>query len=189
VRPRFSVELPRALRVCFLYKLFCSIVVHRLANDVERDLAQGVAFRERHADFSRPCFGNTVSGLFETAMRWLTSSCQGTATLCNQGGDKMKSLTTASTVRWRIAAVARSSFDRDGSVLLDTEKGVFYGANSLGSKIWESIRQCPEGITAESLLGQVICDVDVPRDQFGRDLNEYLKHLESRGLLTTQPPR
>jgi hypothetical protein len=87
------------------------------------------------------------------------------------------------TQKWKIAPAVRSSSDRDGSVLLDTEKGVFYGANSLGSKIWELIRENPAGITAEGLSDSLATEIDIPRDQFTRDLEEYLRNLSAQGLL------
>jgi Coenzyme PQQ synthesis protein D (PqqD) len=88
--------------------------------------------------------------------------------------------------RWKIAASARSSSDRDGCVLLDTEKGVFYGANPLGSKIWELIRESPNGVTSEVLLERMASELEVPREQFARDLDEYLHHLATQGLLAPE---
>lgn len=85
--------------------------------------------------------------------------------------------------RWKISASARSSSDRDGCVLLDTERGVFYGANTLGSKIWELILQSPHGVTVESLLERMTAEVEIPREQFARDLEEYLQNLTTQGLL------
>lgn len=91
---------------------------------------------------------------------------------------------TTQGTRWKIAASARSSSDRDGCVLLDMERGVFYGANPLGSRIWEWIREKPSGITFESLVDLVAADdVEVPRDQISRDLDEYLQRLAGEGLL------
>ncbi len=98
----------------------------------------------------------------------------------------MKSPPTIQRQRWKIAASARSSSDRDGCVLLDTEKGVFYGANSLGSKIWELIRENPDGATSESLLDCMAGEVEVPREQLALDLDEYLRHLAKQGLLTME---
>jgi Coenzyme PQQ synthesis protein D (PqqD) len=99
----------------------------------------------------------------------------------------MKSPPTTQKPRWKIAASARSSSDRDGCVLLDTEKGVFYGANSLGSKIWELIRVSPNGATSEGLLDRIASEVEeVPREQLARDLDEYLQRLVTQGLLTTE---
>jgi Coenzyme PQQ synthesis protein D (PqqD) len=92
----------------------------------------------------------------------------------------------AQSQKWKIAPSVRSSSDRDGSVLLDTEKGVFYGANSLGSKIWELIRVSPEGITSESLSDRLTTEIDVSRDQFARDLEDYLQRLAVQGLLVKE---
>ena len=72
----------------------------------------------------------------------------------------MKSPLARENQTWKIAASARSSSDRDGCVLLDTEKGMFYGANSLGSKIWELIRESPNGVTSESLLERMAHEVE-----------------------------
>lgn len=98
----------------------------------------------------------------------------------------MKSPHTTQGLRWKIAASARSSSDRDGCVLLDTERGVFYGANPLGSKIWELIRENPNGVTSEALLDRMAGELEVPREQFARDLDEYLRNLETQGLLTPE---
>ncbi len=96
----------------------------------------------------------------------------------------MKSPPTTQMPKWKIAASARSSSDRDGCVLLDTEKGVFYGANSLG--IWELIRESPSGVTSEGLLDRVASEVEVPREQLAGDLDEYLQNLAKQGLLTME---
>src|SRR5712664_2855150 len=98
----------------------------------------------------------------------------------------MKSPPTTQKPGWIIAASARSSSDREGCVLLDTEKGVFYGANSLGSKIWELIRESPNGVTSEALLDRMAIELEVPREQIARDLDEYLHHLVTQGLLAPE---
>ena len=90
---------------------------------------------------------------------------------------------TDQSLRWKIAPSVRSSSDRDGCVLLDTEKGVFYGANAVGSKIWELIRETPNGITAEALANRLASDAEIPREEFMGDLAEYLRHLAAQGLL------
>jgi hypothetical protein len=105
------------------------------------------------------------------------------------GGEAMKSTAVDQTQKWKVKASARSSCDCDGSVLLDTEKGVFYGANTLGSQIWESIRQSPDGVTVESLCEQIANNVEIPREQFARDVQEYLQELETRGLLEKDKSR
>jgi hypothetical protein len=88
--------------------------------------------------------------------------------------------------RWKIAASARSSSDRDGCVLLDTERGVFYGANALGSKIWELILESPNGVTVKDLMDRTAVEAEVPHEQFARNLEEYLLTLTAQGLLTKE---
>jgi len=105
------------------------------------------------------------------------------------GGEEMRSTAADQTQKWKVKASARSSCDCDGSVLLDTEKGVFYGANTLGSQIWESIRRSRDGVTVESLCEQIANNVEDPREQFARDVQEYLQELETPGLLEKERTR
>jgi hypothetical protein len=86
-------------------------------------------------------------------------------------------------MKWKVASSVRCSFDRDGCVLLDTKKGVFYGANTLGSKIWELIRESPQQITVQNLLGKLPGDITASKEQLARDVEEYLQNLTAQGLL------
>lgn len=96
----------------------------------------------------------------------------------------MNSPTKERELKWRVAPSVRLSFDRDGCVLLDTKKGVFYGANMLGSKIWELIRESPDDVAVENLLNRLPADIEVSsREQLARDVEEYLLTLAAQGLL------
>jgi hypothetical protein len=101
-----------------------------------------------------------------------------------RGGYPMNSPTKERELKWRVAPSVRLSFDRDGCVLLDTKKGVFYGANMLGSKIWELIRESPDDVAVENLLNRLPADIEVSsREQLARDVEEYLLTLAAQGLL------
>jgi hypothetical protein len=89
---------------------------------------------------------------------------------------------------WRIAPSVRCSFDRDGCVVLDMKKGVFYSANAFGSKIWELIKEIPQEITVRGLLDRLPAEIEAPRDEVQRDIEQYLRELAAQGLLIGDTP-
>ncbi len=66
------------------------------------------------------------------------------------------------------------------SVILDLDAGIYYGVNSLGSRIWELVQEpCAVGQIVEALLA----DFEVEPRCCLNDLLEFLADMESRGLI------
>lgn len=71
----------------------------------------------------------------------------------------------------------------DDSVILDLNAGIYYGVNSLGSKVWELVQEpCAVGKIVEALLA----DFEVEHGRCLHDLLEFLADMESRGLIVVE---
>jgi hypothetical protein len=89
---------------------------------------------------------------------------------------------------WKVAPSVKLSFDQDGCVLLDTERGVFYGANGFASRLWSWIREARDDVTVNRLLEKAAAEAEASPDQVCRDIEEFLRDLESKGLLIRTVP-
>ncbi len=83
--------------------------------------------------------------------------------------------------RWEISPHARSTMGVDGGVLLDIEKGLCYSLNLVGAKIWLAI----ESGNGETSFAHIVNALgpQFPREQLVRDIDEYLRDLEKKGLI------
>ena len=86
-------------------------------------------------------------------------------------------------VYWVVSPHARATIDLDGGVLLDIEKGLCYSLNLGGAKIWLAIESGNGEATFEHIVNTVGPQFTVPRDQLVRDIDEYLRDLEKKGLI------
>jgi hypothetical protein len=84
---------------------------------------------------------------------------------------------------WAISPHARATIDGDGGVLLDIEKGLCYSLNLVGAKIWRAIESGNGQATFEHIVNAVGPQFIVPREQLVRDIDEYLRDLDEKGLI------
>ena len=66
------------------------------------------------------------------------------------------------------------------AVVLGLDKGVYYGLDELGSRIWELIA---EPRTVAELRDAILAEYEVETDVCERDLVEFLGRLASEGLI------
>ena len=67
------------------------------------------------------------------------------------------------------------------AVILDTESGIYYGLNPVGTRVWNLVQGEP--LTFEQLCDRVTAEFDVDRDRCEHDLIELLGDLRSNGLV------
>jgi hypothetical protein len=86
-------------------------------------------------------------------------------------------------VYWTVSPHARATIGVDGGVLLDIEKGLCYSLNLVGAKIWLAIESGNGQTTFEHIFNALGPQFIVPRQQLVRDIDEYLRDLEKKGLI------
>ena len=86
-------------------------------------------------------------------------------------------------VTWAISPHVRATIDTDGGVLLDIEKGMCYSLNPVGAKIWQAIESGHGHRTFEDIINTLASQFPVSREQLARDIDEYLRDLEKKGLI------
>jgi hypothetical protein len=73
----------------------------------------------------------------------------------------------------------------DEAVLLHLESGLYFGLNTVGSRIWQMIAaHHPLGTVRDRLLAEF----DAEADRIWRDLEELVGELVARGLAAVDPP-
>jgi hypothetical protein len=66
------------------------------------------------------------------------------------------------------------------TVLLDFERGVYYGLDSTGAFVWELLAA---GRSAAEIVDALLAEYDVSREEAARDVDALLEELESHGLI------
>ena len=65
-------------------------------------------------------------------------------------------------------------------VILDLEKGKYFGLNEVGTRIWELIG---EGKTIPQITGALVAEFEVSLDTAGSDIRILVAELEKMGLI------
>jgi len=84
---------------------------------------------------------------------------------------------------WRISREVRATYSEDGAVLLDINKGLCYGLNTVAARIWVTIETSQTGITLDDIVGALETQFEVPRHKLVNDIATYLSRLEHMGLV------
>ncbi len=66
------------------------------------------------------------------------------------------------------------------SVLLNTENGVFYGLDEIGTRIWELIAKYQE---TDSVIQQMLKEYEVKEQKLKEDVDSLLDSLIKKGLI------
>jgi len=74
----------------------------------------------------------------------------------------------------------------DEAVLLNTETGVYFGLDAVGTRIWKLL---VEGASEEQIYASLLDDYDVAPDSLREDLAAFMHQLEQRGLISTAAVR
>jgi Coenzyme PQQ synthesis protein D (PqqD) len=65
-------------------------------------------------------------------------------------------------------------------VILDLEKGKYFGLNEVGTRIWEQIG---EGKTVREITDAIVAEFEVSLETAGSDIKALLVELEAMGLV------
>ncbi|HKO01421.1 MAG TPA: PqqD family protein, partial [Thermoanaerobaculia bacterium] len=68
----------------------------------------------------------------------------------------------------------------DEMVLLDFERGIYFGLDPIGARIWQLIT---EEKSVAAIVDALADEYDVARDELERDVAELLDDLAARGLI------
>ncbi len=79
-----------------------------------------------------------------------------------------------------IPSTVKDTANEDGAVLLDIDRGICFSLNSVGSTIWQSLK---DGCNAEQIADRLQALYTVPRDQLLQDIDQFVMQLESSRLL------
>ncbi len=72
-----------------------------------------------------------------------------------------------------------SSLDEE-SVILNLKSGVYYGLNSVGTRIWDMI-QSPK--TLAEIQETIVAEYDVEPERCGNEVMDIFKELKTAGLI------
>lgn len=90
---------------------------------------------------------------------------------------------------YRIAAGVCFSNDKDGTIILDVQRGKFHSLIQSGSRVWSMLAAHDEGITARELVNQLMEHDDEfaeeLREQVESAIGRILQQLTDHGLLET----
>jgi len=65
-------------------------------------------------------------------------------------------------------------------VLLDLERGIYYGLDPVGARMWQLLAS---GSSIETVVEAMLDEYDVEREQLQADLESLAKELREHGLL------
>lgn len=68
-------------------------------------------------------------------------------------------------------------------VLLDFERGVYYGLNPVGARVWELLA---EGKTAHEIVDLLTDEFDVPQTDAAGDVSALMDDLAANGLVSLE---
>jgi hypothetical protein len=84
-----------------------------------------------------------------------------------------------------VAPQVRSRVLDGEAVLLHLRTGTYFGANEVGSRIWQLV---VEGSTRAGLIERIAQEFDVDRDTLERDVDLFLEELLRAGLIAPSSP-
>lgn len=80
---------------------------------------------------------------------------------------------TPQTIIRRTATVLASELD-DETVMMDADKGLYYGLDQVGSHIWAMVAQ---PVSVRQVCEQLVAVYDVPQEQCEQEVQQFLADL------------
>lgn len=71
----------------------------------------------------------------------------------------------------------------DDVVLFSAERGMYYGTQAVGGRIWSLIQ---DETSVSDICDRVLAEFSVERENCERDVLQFLEQLETEGLVTTR---
>lgn len=84
--------------------------------------------------------------------------------------------------RVRISAGVVSQSMDDETVMLDLDRGTYYGLDPVGTRTWDLIREQP-CLSLQTILDTLLDEYDVDEDQCSQDLRALVSVLQTKGLV------
>ena len=66
-------------------------------------------------------------------------------------------------------------------VLLDYDRGIYYGLNPVGTRVWQLLA---EGEALEGIVARIVDEYDVARETAEADVQTLLRDLEAKELVS-----
>jgi len=73
----------------------------------------------------------------------------------------------------------------DELVLLDLQRGVYYGLDPIGARIWELLSG---GLSIDETIERLLGEHEVSRQKLERDVRELIEELRERELISGHEP-
>ncbi|MCE8002433.1 lasso peptide biosynthesis PqqD family chaperone [Billgrantia ethanolica] len=70
----------------------------------------------------------------------------------------------------------------DDVVLFSAERGMYYGTQAVGGRIWSLIQ---DEMSVSDICDQLLAEFSVERENCERDVLQFLEQLETEGLVKT----
>lgn len=86
----------------------------------------------------------------------------------------------------QIPASIKETASEDGGVLLDIDRGICFSLNSVGLKIWESLKQ---GCNTDQIAEKLQREYSIPYEQAFTDVRTFIEQLQSSGLVGDRPSK
>jgi hypothetical protein len=97
--------------------------------------------------------------------------------------DKLKG--SESNSGWKVSLRVRATCNEDGAVLLDIDHGLCYSLNAVGGRIWQVIEAGQSRSSFDDIVEALAQEfTKVPREQLMTDIDNCLRDLETKGLIT-----
>lgn len=90
---------------------------------------------------------------------------------------------TDSNAMWLVSPDVRSTYSKDGAVLLDIRKGLCYGLNAVAAQIWATMEASQAGITLDGILTALEVQFTVHHRELEIDIIDCLHKLQRMGLV------
>lgn len=84
---------------------------------------------------------------------------------------------------WSISPSVRTTYGKNGAMVLDVRKGFCYRLDPVAAQIWVTIESSRSGINLRGLIDAIATDYTVSREQLENDTSEYLTTLQRMGLV------
>ncbi|HEU5413308.1 MAG TPA: PqqD family protein [Candidatus Angelobacter sp.] len=84
----------------------------------------------------------------------------------------------------QIPSSIKETASEDGGVLLDIDRGICFSLNSVGLKIWESLK---EGCSIDQIAEKLRREYSISYEQAFADLRTFIEQLQSSGLVGDRP--
>jgi hypothetical protein len=92
--------------------------------------------------------------------------------------------------RFTVSSNVCSVSDKDGSTILNVEKGILYSAIGVSSRVWTSLTAHPEGLSLHEMIASIKTDFPTAQnDQTKPDIENLLNQLTHKGLVETTNAR